>query len=44
MTFFPTFLQYEGYLVAMQFLDLTGRYCFVFSLALLDGVFVKILR
>ena len=35
----PYVIPYEGYLVAMQFLDLTGRNCFVFSLTLLDSSF-----
>ena len=33
---------YEGYLVAMQFLDLTGGNFFLFSLTLLDGTLLYI--
>ena len=35
----PCVIPYEGYLVAMQFLDLTGGNLFLFSLTLLDGSF-----
>ena len=35
----PYVIPYEGYLVAMQFLDLTGGNFFVSSLTLLDGSF-----
>ena len=35
----PCVIPYEGYLVAMQFLDLTVGNLFLFSLTLLDGSF-----
>ena len=35
----PYVIPCEGYLVAMQFLDLTGGNFFVSSLTLLDGIF-----
>jgi hypothetical protein len=35
----PCVIPYEGYLVAMRFLGLTGGSCFVFSLTILDGGF-----
>jgi hypothetical protein len=35
---------FEGYLVAMQFLDLTGGNFFVFSLTLLDSQAVSYIK